>query len=166
MRRFTEILGKAIVAADSGRPLGRVDDLLIDNSQQRVMAVVVGRGWLTNKQVLPYTHVLALGDKAVVASSAIGLVARPQWRQQRTHETSSSALMKKMIIGPTGDCIGHIRDGLVEEQVGRVCGLEISRGIDDPLEPTVFIHTCAEMQVSRYAVLIPEAAVQELRAAR
>lgn len=164
MQRFTDIVGKAIVACDTGKPLGRVNDLLIDYRRSRVVAVVVGRGWLSKKQVLPYAHVLALGDKAVVASSAVGLVAQQQWQQQRTQETSSSELMKKMIIDPAGKCIGRIRDGLVEEQAGRVCGLEIARAaVGDALEPTVFIHTCAEMQVGRYAVLIPEAVAHELR---
>ena len=167
MRRFSEIIGKGIVAADTGKPLGRVADLLIDHRRNHVVAVIVGRGWFSNTRVLPYAHVMALGDQAVVASSEVALLARQQWRQQRAQETSSSELMKKMIIGPTGDCIGRIRDGLVDERAGRVCGLEISRAaVDDTLEPTVFIHTCPEMQVGRYAVLIPEAVAHELRTAR
>jgi uncharacterized protein YrrD len=88
VQRLSELMGKAIVTADTGEKLGTVADVLLDDDGARVAGVVVRGGWMSKERVLPYEGVQTLGRDAVVVRSGRELMDVKEWRgRAATNET-------------------------------------------------------------------------------
>ena len=74
MHRVSELVGRAIVAAESGERIGTVSDVLLDPASQRVLGLVIAGGLLSSEHVLPISDVQTLGTDTVVARSATAVV--------------------------------------------------------------------------------------------
>ena len=80
-RRATDVIGRPIVSAVSGKKLGVVADLLIDESGRELLGLAVKHGALKGEDVLPIASVQSLGTDAVVSQSD-ELVDAKSWRHQ------------------------------------------------------------------------------------
>ncbi len=80
-QRATDLIGKPVVAADSGEKLGTVSDLLLDSSSHHLVGLVVKHGLLKGETVLPAAAVQTLGRDAIVSRSGSALVAAKDWRR-------------------------------------------------------------------------------------
>jgi uncharacterized protein YrrD len=89
VQRLSELMGKAIVSADTGEKLGTVGDLLLDGDANRVAGVVVKSGWMGKERVLPYESVQTLGRDAVVVKSGQELMGPREWRDRATRRDST-----------------------------------------------------------------------------
>lgn len=69
MTRATDVIGKPVVSADTGRKLGTVGDLLLDDSGRALVGLVVRHGALRREDVLSADQVQSLGADAVVSRS-------------------------------------------------------------------------------------------------
>ena len=80
-KRATDVIGKPVVSADSGRKLGTVGDLLLDEAGLAVVGLVVKHGALRGEDVLPASAVHSLGPDAVV-SRTDELIDGREWRDR------------------------------------------------------------------------------------
>ena len=87
MQRATQLVGRAIVSADSGRRLGTVADVLLDEDRNRIVGLIVRSGWLKKERVLPYGAVQSLGRDAVIARSEQELIGPSDWHERTSSET-------------------------------------------------------------------------------
>jgi len=78
--RATDVIGKAIVSADSGRKLGTVGDLLFDDSSRALIGLVVRHGLLHKEEVLSADQVQSFGADAVVSRSD-QLISAREWHE-------------------------------------------------------------------------------------
>jgi uncharacterized protein YrrD len=124
MRKISELIGKAIVSADSGQRLGRVSDVLLDADARSALGLVVSDGVLSGEQVLPLAEVQTLGTDAVVARSASHVVAAREWRQRDVAAIRSSAVKHKPVLTGRGRALGEVHDVLLDDD-GRVLGFEL-----------------------------------------
>lgn len=84
-KRATDVIGRPIVSAESGKKLGTVSDLLLDESGRELVGLAVTHGALRREAVLPIASVQSLGSDAVVSRSDELMDAR-QWRQRPAPE--------------------------------------------------------------------------------
>jgi uncharacterized protein YrrD len=80
-RRATDVIGKPIVSADTGRKLGTVGDLLLDDHGRELTGLIVHHGLFGGDDVLPAGAVQSFGGDAVVSRSDVLLGAR-EWRER------------------------------------------------------------------------------------
>ena len=80
MTRATDVIGKPVVSADTGRKLGTVGDLLLDDSGRALVGLVVRHGVLRGEDVLSVDQVQSLGADAVVSRSD-RLITAKEWRE-------------------------------------------------------------------------------------
>jgi uncharacterized protein YrrD len=81
-RRATDVIGKPVVAADSGKKLGTVEDLLLDDDTNEFRGLLVGHGMMRGKDVLPAGEIQSMGRDAVVSRTS-ALVDPKQWNRGR-----------------------------------------------------------------------------------
>jgi uncharacterized protein YrrD len=81
-RRATDVIGKPIVSADTGRRLGTVADLLLDDEGHGLTGVLVKNGMFRHEHVLPVEAVQSFGGDAVVTRSESMMDAR-EWHNRR-----------------------------------------------------------------------------------
>jgi len=84
-QRVTELIGKAVVSANSGERLGTVSDVLLDETDHHLLGLVVRRGGvMKSEHVLPSSAVQTFGRDAVVSRTADDLVTAKNWRSRPT----------------------------------------------------------------------------------
>jgi sporulation protein YlmC with PRC-barrel domain len=84
-QRATELIGKGVVSADTGERLGTVSDILLDESDHRLVGLVVRRGGLMKSEhVLPSAAVQTYGRDTVVSRTGHDLVAAKDWQRLQT----------------------------------------------------------------------------------
>ncbi len=93
-KRASDVMGKPVVSADTGRRLGTVSDLLLDDGGTELLGLVVKHGALRGEDVLPASAVHSLGPDAVV-SRTDELIDGREWRdrelRRRTEESAAPA---------------------------------------------------------------------------
>jgi uncharacterized protein YrrD len=80
-KRATDVIGRAVVSADSGKRLGIVGDLLLDDNGRQLLGLVVRHGAFRGEDVLLVESVQSLGTDAVVSRSDT-LVSAREWRDR------------------------------------------------------------------------------------
>jgi len=81
VKRTSDLIGRPVVASDTGKKLGTIADFLVDDDEKRIVGLVVRHGWMNDEEVLPAASVQALGSDAVVSRSS-ELVGAKQWRDR------------------------------------------------------------------------------------
>jgi uncharacterized protein YrrD len=86
-RRATDVIGRPVVSAASGKRLGVVGDLLLDERGHALLGLAVKHGALRGEDVLPIESVQSLGTDAVV-SRTDDLVAARDWRHRHSADSN------------------------------------------------------------------------------
>lgn len=79
--RVTDVLGKPVVSAATGRKLGTVGDVLLDDTGRALVGLVIRHGMLAGEEVLSADQVQSLGADAVVSRSDELITAR-EWHER------------------------------------------------------------------------------------
>ena len=79
--RATDVIGRPVVSADSGKRLGTVGDLLLDDNGHELLGLVVKHGVFRGEDVLLVESVQSLGTDAVISRSDTLVTAR-EWRDR------------------------------------------------------------------------------------
>jgi uncharacterized protein YrrD len=70
MRKGKDIVGKPVVAYDSGEKIETIVDLIFDQYDNRLLGFLIDEGgWFSNAKVLPLNLVKAIGVDAVIIQS-------------------------------------------------------------------------------------------------
>ena len=80
-KRATDVIGRPVVSADSGKRLGTVGDLLLDDHGRQLLGLVVKHGAFRGEDVLLVESVQSLGTDAVVSRSDALVTAR-EWHDR------------------------------------------------------------------------------------
>jgi uncharacterized protein YrrD len=91
-KRATDVIGRPVVSADTGRKLGTVSDLLLDDGGTEVVGLVVKHGALRGEDVLPASAVHSLGPDAVVSRSD-ELIDGREWRDRELVKRAEATAM-------------------------------------------------------------------------
>lgn len=87
-KRATELIGKPVVAADTGEKLGTVSDLLLDGGSGNLIGLVLRHGLMKSEDVMPAAAIQTLGADAIVSRSK-ELIGAREW-SQRTDSTAAA----------------------------------------------------------------------------
>jgi uncharacterized protein YrrD len=162
VRRSKEIVGKPIVSASTGRKLGAVADLLLDDSQHAVVGLVVRDGWMTAERVLPYDGVQTIGPDVVIAKSAGELVDRRRWRERAVPAQRASRFTGRRVVTEGGRILGTVSEVFIDEQTGRVDGYQIA-GRKGPLAPHSLLRAVEDVRVGPDAIVVRDHPADEGR---
>jgi uncharacterized protein YrrD len=155
VRRSSKIVGTAIVSATTGRKLGAVSDLLLDESRHCVVGLVVRNGWIEAERVLPYDDVQTIGPDVVIAKSAGELVDRRRWRERAVPAARASRFTGRRVVTEGGRLLGTVSEVLIDEHTGRVDGYEVA-GRKGPLAPHSVLSEAGGVRVGPDALVVAE----------
>lgn len=150
MPKGSDLLGLPVIAAASGRRLGRVQDLVLDPAGARVVGLLLEpAGWFRPPQVLPWPAVAGVGDAVVARGEpAPAAAAGPTWR----------ALAGKAVLTEQGAELGALADLWLAAD-GAVTGYQLSCGlIDDLLSGQPVLRGPRPLRVGEEAVFLVPAA--------
>lgn len=90
-KRALDVIGRPVVSADTGKRLGVVGDLLLDDDGHHLLGLVVTHGAFRGEDVLLVESVQSLGTDAVVSRTDTLVTARAWRNRDRPADASGGA---------------------------------------------------------------------------
>jgi uncharacterized protein YrrD len=130
MRKGKNVVGQSVVTFDEGRKIDSVKDLLIGESNDSIVALLVDEGGvMSSSRVVPIGAVQSFGRDTVVITSAQFVTSASSDPEVKAIMNRKEHLLGKRVLTDTGDLMGSISDVYFEESTGRIQGFEVSGGM-------------------------------------
>jgi len=124
------MMGKPIVAYDSGEQFKNIVDLIFDQESNLLLGFLVDEGgWFSNALILPLASVQAIGVDAVIVASKSAIVPASEFPQIQRILERDNILKGTRIMTLDGRDLGTMEDLYFDEMNGLIEGYEVSGGI-------------------------------------
>jgi uncharacterized protein YrrD len=122
-----EVVGKALVTADTGERIGEVEDVLFDEQHNRVRGLVISHGRFSGKRTfVGFDGVQTIGPDVIIARGRSDIVLLEEREAASERSASNNSIKGKRVVTRDGRVLGSIRDLYFDERTGGVVGYEIS----------------------------------------
>ena len=130
MRKGRDVIGKPVVAFDSGEKLETISDLIFDQDSNRLLGFLVDEGgWFSSSKVLAISDVQAIGLDAVIVSSKEAITTASDIPEIKQVLERNNILKDTRIMTLDGRDLGTMVDLYFDSQTGAVEGYEVSGGL-------------------------------------
>ena len=165
MRKGTDIIGKAVVAYDTGERFETVLDLIFDQDSNRLLGFLVDEaGWFSSSKVIPLSSIQAIGIDAIIvpskdtevsASDIQPIVGEASLKENRVLEHNN--IMKgTKIMSTDGRDLGTMIDLYFDELTGEIEGYEVSGGIfADAYSGRSFVPAPETLKIGKDVAFVP-----------
>ncbi len=130
MRKGRDMLGKPVIAYDTGEKFETINDLVFDQVNNVLLGFLVDEGgWFTSARVLPLAQVQAIGPDAVIVASRSSIAIASAIPEIESVLDNNNILKDTRIMTVDGRDLGTMIDLYFDEQTGEVEGYEVSGGL-------------------------------------
>ncbi|BBL79757.1 hypothetical protein RxyAA322_16110 [Rubrobacter xylanophilus] len=130
------LFGKDVVVEDTGERRAKVEDVVFDGENRRVVALLVRGGLFGGRDFVRWEEISGLGDVVVVRAGAEFPRLRDDPEIRELHKNSQTITGTAVIHA--GEKIGSVSDIFVDDS-GAVAGYEVSRGLLSDLKGRRFL---------------------------
>jgi uncharacterized protein YrrD len=164
MLKGSDVIGKPIVAFDSGAIVEQVKDVLFDAVNNVVLGFLVKeKGVFSKARIVPFNQVKATGHDAVTVPNQNAVIESSADAKVDEIIQNNQAVKGTRVMTEDGKYLGAIRDLYFNEQTGQVEGYEISGGLmGDALKGRSFLPATSALKVGQDVVFVSHEAVQLL----
>jgi len=130
MRKGRDMIGKPVVAYDTGEKFETITDLVFDQVNNLLLGFVVDEGGLfSSARVLPLSQVQVMGNDAVIVLSKDAIVVAGTIPEIESVMDHNNILKGTQIMTVDGRDLGKMIDLYFDDQTGRIEGYEVSGGL-------------------------------------
>jgi uncharacterized protein YrrD len=130
MRNGKSLLGKPVVAYDSGEKFKTIADLIFDQENNLLLGFVVDEaGWFSNALVLPLNEIQAIGNDGVIVASKNAIIPACESPKIQNILTKNNILKGTRIMTTDGRDLGTMEDLYFDDTSGAIEGYAVSGGI-------------------------------------
>ncbi len=130
MRNGKGMIGKPVVAYDSGEEFKTIIDLIFDQESNQLLGFLVDEGgWFSNALVLPLTNVQAIGADAVIVTARDTIDSASKFPAMQRILERDNILKGTRIMTLDGRDLGTMVDLYFDDITGAIEGYEVSGGI-------------------------------------
>lgn len=130
MRNGKGMLGKPVVAYDSGEEFRTIIDLIFDQKSNQLLGFLVDEGgWFSNALVLPLKSIQAIGADAVIVASRDAIMPASEFPEIQSILERDNILKGTRIMTIDGRDLGTMEDLYFDDSSGAIEGYEVSGGI-------------------------------------
>lgn len=130
MRNGKGMIGKPVVAYDSGEEFRTIVDLIFDQENNQLLGFLVDEGgWFSNALVLPLINIQAIGADAVIVASRDAIDSATQFPEIQSILERDNILKGTRIMTLDGRDLGTMVDLYFDDTSGAIEGYEVSGGI-------------------------------------
>jgi uncharacterized protein YrrD len=163
MRKGSDIIGKPIVIFNSGKQLCRVQDLIFDQNQNRLVALLVEeKSLFSGARVLPIDAIQSIGTDAVITQSEQDIVDVTSDAKIDAILQHNNIMKGTQILTVMGQNLGKMVDLYFDEVSGMIEGYEVSGGIfADAYSGRSFVPAVQTLRIGEDYAFVP-AVIAEL----
>ena len=130
MRNGKGMIGKPVVAFDSGEKFNTIVDLIFDQQNNLLLGFLVDEGgWFSNALVLPLSKIQAIGNDAVIVPSRDVISSASEVPEIQNILEKDNVLKGTKIMTVDGRDLGTMTDLYFDDKTGVIEGYEVSGGI-------------------------------------
>ena len=130
MRNGKGMIGKPVVAYDSGEEFKTIIDLIFDQDSNQLLGFLVDEGgWFSNALVLPLTNVQAIGADAIIVATRDAINSAGEFPAMQRILERDNILKGTRIMTIDGRDLGTMTDLYFDDATGAIEGYEVSGGI-------------------------------------
>jgi uncharacterized protein YrrD len=130
MRNGKGMIGKPVVAYDTGEEVEKIVDLIFDQENNLLLGFLVDEGgWFSNALVLPLTRIQSIGADAVIVSSKEVITPASYFPEIQSILERDNTLKGTKIMTIDGRDLGTMVDLYFDDISGAIEGYEVSGGI-------------------------------------
>jgi uncharacterized protein YrrD len=157
MRKGSDIVGKPIVAYDTGEKIGRVRDLIFDQDRNYLVALLVQEGgFMSDARVLPLLAIQSIGMDAAIVGRADNIIPAKSDRQIAAILDRNNIMSGTNIMTVSGQDLGKMVDLYFDETTGAIEGYEVSGGIfADAYSGRSFVPAVQTLRIGENYAFVP-----------
>jgi uncharacterized protein YrrD len=157
MRKGTDLIGKAVVAYDTGERCETVLDLIFDQDSNKLLGFLVDEaGWFSTCKVIPLTNVQAIGQDAVIIPSKNAEVPASDIQPIDRVLGHNNIMKGTKIMSTDGRDLGTMIDLYFDELTGDIEGYEVSGGVfADAYSGRSFVPAPETLKIGKDVAFVP-----------
>ena len=157
MRKGSDIIGKPIVAYDTGEKVGRVRDLIFDQERNYLVALLVREGgFMSDARILPLVAIQSIGMHAAIVSMADEIIPAKSDPQVAAILARNNIMNGTHIMTTSGQDLGKMVDLYFDETTGAIEGYEVSGGIfADAYSGRSFVPAVQTLRIGENYAFVP-----------
>jgi uncharacterized protein YrrD len=130
MRKGKTVIGQDVLSLADGQKIETVKDLLISQSNDAIVALLVDEGGLlSSSKIVPIEEVQDFGRNAVVITDPTAVTRASSYPEAKEIIDRKDSLLGKRVFTDGGQQMGTISDMYFDENGGRILGFEVSGGV-------------------------------------
>jgi uncharacterized protein YrrD len=137
MRKGKDARGLLVITKDSGKKVGKVEDLILDRQGSRVLGILVDEaGWFKEAKVVPWPSFRVIGLDAVIIDDEASAKKASEVPEMSEVLEGGNVLVGARVATTDGRELGKIEDFYFDPDSGVVKGFELSGGKGRSFLPT------------------------------
>ena len=157
MRKGTEMIGKAVIAFDTGEKFETVLDLIFDQNTNRLLGFLVDEaGWFSSSNVIPLQSVQSIGPDAIIVASKSVEVPASEIQSIDKVLKHNNIMKGTKIVSTDGRDLGKMIDLYFDENTGDIEGYEVSGGLfADAYTGRSFVPAPETLKIGKDVAFVP-----------
>jgi uncharacterized protein YrrD len=158
MRKGKDASGLLVITRDSGKKVGKVEDLVLDPQGSRVLGILVDEaGWFKEAKVVAWSSFRAIGLDAVIINEEASVKKASEVPEMSEVLEAGNVLIGARVSTTDGRELGKIEEFYFDPETGVVKGFELSGG-----KGRSFLPTPASFQAGRDVAFVDPSAVETI----
>lgn len=165
MKKASEIINLDIIASDTGQKIEKVKDILYDDNNDTIKALLVDAGgWFKSAKILPYSSISSIGENAVIVQSSHAIMTADSMDDISGDPEDHPQVKNKTVMTEGGKNLGKIADLVIDENTGKVTHYIVSGGIfQDMYKGQPMIDSTETLQVGDDVVFVSNATADRVQ---
>jgi uncharacterized protein YrrD len=157
MRKGKDIIGKPVIAYESGQKITSIIDLIFDQNDNRLLGFLIEEGGLfSSAKVLPLDLVTAIGVDAIIIPSKESIAPARDYANIHNILEHNNILNGTRIMTTDGRDLGKLIDFYFDETTGIIEGYETSGGLfADAYSGRSFVPAPKTLKIGRDVAFVP-----------
>jgi uncharacterized protein YrrD len=158
MRKSKDASGLLVITRDSGKKVGKVEDLIVDRQGSRVLGILVDEaGWFKEAKVVPWSSFRVIGLDAVVIDDEASAKKASEVPEMSEVLDKGNVLVGARVATTDGRELGKLEDFYFDPETGIVKGFELSGG-----KGRSFLPASASFRAGKDVALVDPSAVETI----
>ena len=158
MRKGKDAAGLLVITRDTGKRMGKVEDLVLDRQGSRVLGILVDEaGWFKEAKVVPWPSFRVIGLDAVIIDDETNVKKASEVPEMSEVLEGGNVLIGSRVATTEGRELGTIEEFYFDPQTGAVKGFELSGG-----KGRSFLPTPASLQTGEDVALVDPSVVETI----
>lgn len=157
MTKGKHIIGKTIITLDTGEIIDKVQDVIFDSQNNKIMAFLVDEGgMMKSARVLPFENVKIIGEDSITVESKNAVLNAEQVNSIQEFVASNNILIGTKVMTEDGKNLGKINDVVFDEMTGMIEGYEVTGGMfADAVSGSSFLPSPKTINIGRDVAFVP-----------